>query len=400
VKCEVCGEDALGPVIDFGLQPLADDLVQFDDTRDSLKFEQSVILCCSCLTVLQIHQVPKEILFSNNYHYRASLTKDVIAGMDQLVTHVLKYKSDIKRSYTVVDIGCNDGSMLKIFRERMNCVTIGVDPTNAILEAQDSVDVIYQRFFDFEMALEIKSKHGFPDVVTFTNVFAHIENFEGLMLALVELIGPDTLVVIENHYLGSILESKQFDSFYHEHPRTYSVNSFAVIANKLGVHINHIEFPSRYGGNIRVTMSKISEVSENLSKLLESESNFPKRFELLRNDYKQWVKISTITLGKLSSEGQFIGKSLPARAVMLITSLGITEKEMPFVFEKPGSPKIGSYVPGTRIQIRSDDELEDFNSYPIVLWAWHISAEVIAYLENRNYLGSMLVPLPNFREVH
>ena len=178
------------------------------------------------------------------------------------------------------------------------------------------------------------------------------------------------------------------------------MNSFAVIANKLGVHINHIEFPSRYGGNIRVTMSKISEVSENLSKLLESESNFPKRFELLRNDYKQWVKISTITLGKLSSEGQFIGKSLPARAVMLITSLGITEKEMPFVFEKPGSPKIGSYVPGTRIQIRSDDELEDFNSYPIVLWAWHISAEVIAYLENRNYLGSMLVPLPNFREVH
>ena len=400
MRCEVCNEDALGPIIDFGLQPLADDLIQIGDNRDSLKFKQSVILCCACLTVLQIHQVPKEILFSNNYHYRASLTKDVIRGMDQLVTHVIKYKSEKNRIYTVLDIGCNDGSLLKIFKERMDCLTIGIDPTDAILEAQGFVDVIYQKFFTFQVASEFKLKHGCPDVITFTNVFAHIENFEGLLAALAELVGPDTLVVIENHYLGSIIESKQFDSFYHEHPRTYSVNSFVVIAKRLGLNINHIEFPARYGGNIRVTMAMNLDIYDNLSELINSESTFPEKFELLQSEYGQWIQNSAIVLDELFSQGQFMGKSLPARAVMLITSLGITENEMPYVFEKPGSPKIGSYVPGTRIQIRSDDELEDFNAYPIILWAWHISAEVVGYLKDKNYSGAIYTPLPNFKELY
>jgi SAM-dependent methyltransferase len=319
--------------------------------------------------------------------------------MAELVTHVLAYKNEKNRCYTILDIGCNDGSLLNLFKEGIDCLTIGVDPTDAILEVQASVDVTYQQFFTLETASEIKSKYGYPDVITFTNVFAHIEDFEGLLNALIELIGPETLVVIENHYLGSIIESKQFDSFYHEHPRTYSVNSFVVIAEKLGLNINHVEFPSRYGGNIRVTLSKELGTFENLDQLLNSELNIPIKFELLQKSYEQWILDSKITVQELSSRGPFIGKSLPARAVMLITSLGLTEKDMPFVFEKPGSPKIGSYVPGTRIEIRSDDELLDFNSYPIVLWAWHISTEIRSYLKDKKYLGAVFTPLPVFKKL-
>ena len=398
--CEVCLEVASGPKMDFGFQPLADDLVKIGDTGESLRFQQSVILCCNCFTVLQTHQVPKEVLFSSNYHYRASLTKDVIQGMSELVTHVLRYKNDVSRRYTILDVGCNDGTLLNLFKERIDCVTVGVDPTDAILEATSNVNFTYKQFFTLKSASEIRLKHGFPDVITFTNVFAHIEDFEALLGALSELIGSETTLVIENHYLGSIIESKQFDSFYHEHPRTYSLRSFVVIADKLGLNINHVAFPSRYGGNIRVTMSKEPKVFEGLTELLNSELAIPEKFEQLQSHYMLWMENSKQAVQELSSKGKFIGKSLPARAVMLITSLGITEKEMPFVFEKPGSPKIGSYVPGTRIEIRSDDELKDFNCYPIVLWAWHIGPEITSYLIANNYMGDVFMPMPVFKKVN
>ena len=64
------------------------------------------------------------------------------------------------------------------------------------------------------------------------------------------LIDENTLV-IENHYLGSVIR-KQFDTFYHEHPRTYSLSSFLHISKLLGLHLTLCEFPKRYGGNIRV----------------------------------------------------------------------------------------------------------------------------------------------------
>ena len=70
------------------------------------------------------------------------------------------------------------------------------------------------------------------------------------------MINEDTVLIIENHYLGSILKKNQFDTFYHEHPRTYSLKSFNFIAKKLNVNILKVQFPKRYGGNIRVILGR------------------------------------------------------------------------------------------------------------------------------------------------
>src|ERR1041384_412396 len=96
-----------------------------------------------------------------------------------------------------------------------------------------------------------------PDVITFTNVFAHIEHLDNVLRALKRLMAEQTVVVIENHYLGAVLDGNQFDTFYHEHCRTYSYTSFVHIAESLGVRLLKVDFPSRYGGNIRVFLGTI-----------------------------------------------------------------------------------------------------------------------------------------------
>ena len=140
---------------------------------------------------------------------------------------------------------------------KKNAITIGVEPTNACLSAKKNHH-IYNDFFSEKIAKKIKSKFRKIDFIIFTNVFAHINNLEKLLNNLRILTTANTRIVIENHYLGAVLNKKQFDTFYHEHPRTYSLNSFYKIAKLLDMYVDQFEFPKRYGGNIRVIFSKES----------------------------------------------------------------------------------------------------------------------------------------------
>src|SRR5258705_382799 len=97
-------------------------------------------------------------------------------------------------------------------------------------------------FFTEATADQIVAAHGKPDFITFTNVFAHIEGLGGVIAALKRLIGDHTVLVIENPYLGSVLLTNQFDTFYHEHPRTYSYRSFVFIARALGLNLIDVQF--------------------------------------------------------------------------------------------------------------------------------------------------------------
>ena len=84
-SCEVCGQAKLESVIDLGSHPLCDDLVPVADTRQCELYPIEILYCANCRTAHQRFQVPKKILFSRNYHYRARLTADVVNGLAALV---------------------------------------------------------------------------------------------------------------------------------------------------------------------------------------------------------------------------------------------------------------------------------------------------------------------------
>jgi SAM-dependent methyltransferase len=396
MKCEVCGSTFGDLVLNLGNHPLCDDLAPIGTHPNAEEFPQRISLCEECLTAHQTIPVRKEILFKPTYHYRASLTKDVLDGMASLAEDLGPFIRESKKSAVVLDIGCNDGSLLGIFKELYSCTTVGVDPTGAILESGDKVDHKYNGYFDAEILKVILENHGQPDLITFTNVFAHIEDLPGLIRNLKALIGKTTTLVIENHYLGSILERNQFDTFYHEHPRTYSLRSFKFIAESLGMFISDVKFPARYGGNIRVTFTQNGH-NANLDIYEKQEELFVSQFIEMQNVYDKWKINSRSVLDELSRKGKFYGKALPGRAVMLINSLEIDEQTMPVLFEQPASPKVGNYVPGTRIEILSDELISELSPQVLIIWSWHIVDEIVKYLDQLGFKGEIWVPLPEFR---
>ena len=393
-SCEVCGNDTLRSILSLGSYPLCDDLPRVGDERVVASHPQEILICDVCLTAHQRFQVPKELLFPPSYHYRSRLTGDVLRGMKNLVEETLTWKPPVAGA-TVLDIGCNDGSLLGQFKEKM-LTTVGVDPTDAIRESGARIDYSFQTFFDDSLADRLAADFGPLDYIVMTNVFAHIEDLPELCRNLKKLMGPQTLVVIENHYLGSVTRSRQFDTFYHEHPRTYSARSFVFIAEALDCQLVAVEFPSRYGGNIRVTMSR---KSPNEAAMLPDEHEIPNQLEELQSFFSRWLVESRESIDDLSARGPFIGKALPGRAVMLINALEIDSHVMPFILEKPDSPKVGHWVPNTRIEVVPDAWLRHEKPADVVVWAWHIVDEVVSYLADFGYSGRVWTPLPEFRQI-
>ena len=128
-----------------------------------------------------------------------------------------------------LDIGCNDGSLLDLFK-KYKAITIGVEPTNACVHAKKR-HYILNNFFSKKIASKIKKKFKEIDYIIFTNVFAHINNLDDLIKNLKILKSSNTKIIIENHYLGSVLEKNNL-TLLPRASRTYSLK-FLKIAESL-----------------------------------------------------------------------------------------------------------------------------------------------------------------------
>jgi hypothetical protein len=394
-KCEVCGNESLESVLNLGSHPMCDDLVPVGDTRKCRDYPIEILFCKNCNTAHQRFQVPKQELFPTTYHYRSRFTADVLNGMAGLVESCEQRFGNLAGK-KILDIGCNDGSLLDFFHKK-GALTLGIEPTGAYRDAEEKGHITFNNFLSPEVAEAIVKVHGKPDFITFTNVFAHIENLHEVLNSLKQLMAPQTVIIIENHYLGAVLEGNQFDTFYHEHPRTYSYTSFVHMSRSLGVQLLEVEFPSRYGGNIRVFLGKNANFSArgsvDLVNLSAKEDQFIENFATLQSNVDSWIKIKKHSIQELVKQfGKIRAKAFPGRAAILVKLLGLNEELISAVYEKPGSLKIGHYLPGTRIPICSDEDLFAFTdlTLPLLNLAWHIPSEIRNYMSKHEYTGPVI----------
>jgi hypothetical protein len=381
MKCEVCCSEDVIDVLDLGEQPLCDDLIPIGSNENCKLYPIKIAFCNTCGTALQKHQIERNTLFPANYHYRAKRTPSVLESMERLVSKVDKLTKKDNRTQIVLDVGCNDGALLDYFKEK-GFKTFGIDPTNAADEAGKNHFVIKDYFDKSSSNMLHDCIGGFPDIITFTNCFAHINNFKELISSLSALMGENTLLVIENHYLGTVLNTNQFDTFYHEHPRTYSYHSFRAIAERLNAKIIDCCFTTRYGGNIQVFISKngirsVVETDETCQELLL-------KFKTMSNYVPKWKEEKLRELEDLVKEnGPLKGIGFPGRASILTNLLGLNEQMLSATYEIKGSIKTGNYIPGSRIPILPEVEL--FTNYAdtgtLLNLAWHIEKDVVKNLK-------------------
>ena len=237
-------------------------------------------------------------------------------------------------------------------------------------------------------------------MVTATNVFAHIEQVNEVVLNIVSLLKDDGVFVSESHYLLPLIETVQYDTIYHEHLRYYSLTSLSYLLASHGLEVFRCKEIPTHGGSIRVYAARKGQraidpsVTEQLKK---EEASILKRSVL--DAFAARVVQSKLALHALLADikkrGEVIvGIGAPSRASTLINYTGLDDGIIDAVLEIEGSYKIGKYMPGTLIPVAHERKLYSEQPDYALLFSWHIADELIPKLRKLGYKGRFIVPLP------
>lgn len=238
--CRVCTTENLEKVLDFGMTPLANSYVDKKDLdKPELFFPLQVNKCRLCDNLQLAHVVDPEIMFKN-YLY-ASSTSPVF------VKHFEEFAEKMGKKEFVVDIGSNDGILLKPFQD-MGCKVLGVEPAENI---KSDVPVV-RAFFTTGLAKKIVSEDGKADLITATNVFAHIDDLDEIVNGVKILLKDDGVFVVEVTDAEQMLKDGTFDLIYHEHVNYWTDSTIRRFFSLRGMQVSKIEKVAVHGGSLRV----------------------------------------------------------------------------------------------------------------------------------------------------
>jgi len=404
-SCQICNSIDLFNFADLGYHPTVNDFIPFNSKPSTIEYYPLDLFYCSKCSLVQIATIvdPKKI-FPKNYAYRSGTTKILIDNFKDLALKASNF-INFEPIDLVIDIGSNDGTLLQNFKN-LNVRVLGVEPTDvATLAIQNGIET-YNNLFNEESSFEIQKSYGKAKLITAANVFAHIEDIHGVVRGIKNLLETGGIFISENHYLGSLIDTLQYDTIYHEHLRYYSLRSLNALFDMHDLEIFHAEKIPTHGGSVRVFSCQkgIREKTQMFLKLLNEEPKIENERDILKNFDKR-IKHSRIeillALFELKSqEKKIVGISAPSRASTLINYLGLNNQIIDYICEVDQSLKLNKYMPGTDIPVVSEKKLFVDQPEYAFLFSWHIADELISKLKKNGYRGKFIIPLPVLKIIH
>lgn len=403
-RCQITGSSDLNLVIDLGHQAPCDSLLTAEMLDRPEKTYPLRLMHCPESGLAQLdYVVDGAEIYYPDYPYRSGISKPLElyqrAFADRIVEHF-----GIAPGALCVDIGSNDGTLLTGFK-RHGCRALGVEPTNIahIARTENGIETI-QQFFTESLARDMSRDYGRPQVITMTNVFAHMAPLGDVMRGLVELLHRDGVFITESQYLLDLLEKNQFDGIYHEHIRTYSLKSLVTLFAYYGLEVFDVERGERYGGNIRAYVARkgLYPVAPAVGEMLALEDRIglhtPQAWEKFRaRVYENRDKFMEFVYQVHLRGQRLVGNSCPGRGSTLLNFYGVTPDLMPYIGELSTSLKLGLYLPGKHIPIVNNRRIVEEQPDYLVLLAWHYAEPIVERLRGEGVRSTLVTPLPEFR---
>lgn len=402
--CRLCGSLALKNVLSLTPTPPANSFVPKSKLFEAQEtFPLDLFICSNCSHIQLLDVVDPKILFEN-YVY-------VSGTSPSFVKHFEKYAQSISATYAkgstslIVDIGSNDGTLLKFFKD-YGFNVLGIDPAKEIAkEANQKGIPTIDDFFTQEIAYSVHEKHGPAQIICANNMFAHSDNLNAIANGIKILLADDGVFVFEVSYLVDVISKTLFDTIYHEHVSYHSVKPLVSFFQKHGMElIESVRIPT-HGGSIRgVAQKKLGHRKVGLSVkqcLAEEErlqldlSETFVNFGLKINSLKK-VLIETLTLLKRKGK-RIAGYGAPAKATTLMYHFDIDSELIDFIIDD--SPiKQNLYSPGLHVPVLPASAIESTQPDYLIILAWNFAEPIISNLgafHNRG--GRFIIPLPEFK---
>ncbi len=403
--CAFCDDADLVSILDLGDVGLAGSFLEKDQLEHEKKYRLRLAFCRSCFAVQVIDGIPPAIFFEDYFYFSSAIAT--------LRSHFKNYATEVierfipSKNGVVLEIGCNDGVLLKPIADMQVSTVIGVDPARNVLSTiNDDRVIVVNDYFNETLASDLREKYGGANIILANNVFAHIQDISGVTRAIKFMLSEDGVFVFEVHYLGNIIENNQYDMIYHEHIYYYSISSLLKHFSKHSMCLFDVKLVPTHGGSIRVfacnaASKRATFKSELLSRLIEKEhkenynnemffQGFSSRIEKLREDL-------LLCLRNYKKQGKtIVGYGASGRANTILQFCKIDGSLLDYMIDDAPA-KRGFYTPGSHLEIKSSDALEAHNKPDIVvIFAWAFKNEIVR--RNENFLndgGTFVIPLPH-----
>lgn len=399
--CRVCTKNILKKVLTLGPTPLANAFLTEQQTNTSEKFYPLDVYFCTNCHFLQLGHVVSPLLLFQNYVYVSSTSQVFIRHFEQYAENVFKrLKLDINS--LVIDIGSNDGILLKPFK-KLGTKVLGIEPADNIAKIArvEGIDTISE-YFSKKLAHFVVEKYRKADIITANNVFAHIDDLDEVIEGLKILLKDNGVFIMEAPYLIDFLQKRYFDLVYHEHLSYWSVDALQTLFKRFNMTVFHVEKVAVHGGSIRVFVKKDKgkfSIDKSVKQFLIKESRMKLKdittyLDYARKVYKNKVKL-LLLLEKLKSAGKTIAAyGAPAKGNTLLNFFSIGTETLDFVVDD-SKFKQGLFTPGKHIPVVSSEQIYTKKPDYVLILAWNFADSIMdTHKKYKKTGGKFIVPVP------
>lgn len=405
--CRLCGSTRMELVLPILPSPIGDAFVSKDELGEQQQlFPLDTYICLECGHLQNLDVVDPEILF-RNYTYRTSASMGLVEHFREYAEAVVSGLG-IPKDSLVVEIGSNDGSLLKAYKALGMRVT-GIDPARSIAKIATNEGIkTLPEFFTSAIAKIILAEYGPAKLMCANNVFAHADNIADIVKGIRSLLTQDGVFVFEVSYVPDIIDNFVFDTIYHEHVSHHALIPLERFFNSLDMTLFDVERVPTKGGSIRGFAQPMSTGRRPKSELLvqmvaEEDRRGIALPGIYRDFYREIERRKKAVLGYLDkaiSEGKTIAAY--GASTTTTTLLYHFELQTRIKFILDDNPvKFDLYSPGAHIPVYSSSHL--YTSPPpdiIVILAWQYAAQIINRHGRFIELGGrFMVPLPDMKIV-
>ncbi len=392
-KCLLCKNTKLVSLFNVG-NLYVSNFVKKKDIKKGVKSPLNLLYCKSCTLIQLSHIAPQELMYRRFYWYKSGVTKIMKDALKNIYSESLKHIK-LKKNDVILDIGANDGTLLKYFK-KSGYKTIGCEPANNLKkELSFNCDHVINNFWSYKELKKIllKKKISKPKIITAIGMFYDLEDPNKFISDSTKSLDDNGIFIAQLMCLKSMIKQNDLGNICHEHIEFYSLKSLKYLFEKNGMEIFKIEENDINGGSYRIYCRKYKKgsirlKSENVLKLMR---DFVKRVKKNKTNIVQFIN------KKLKEKKRVFLYGASTKGNTFLQYYKLDHKKIPFASERTPS-KWGRYTIGTGIKIISESEARKLKPDYFLVTPWAFIKEFVK--REKNWLkggGKFIVPFPKLK---
>ena len=380
-KCRLCNYTNLKKIFSFSKIPISEKYENQKKKIQKIQVPLTLYFCFNCKNV-QVKEVINPNLLWKNYTYFSAQTKAIVNHFKNFSKKTIK-KFNLSTQDIILDIGSNDGSLLKEFKSKGFKNVLGVDPAKKIVQIANKKKIkTFHSFFDKHFSNKLVKKKIRPKIITAFNVFAHSNKMIEFVQSIKNILRKDGIFIFEVQYLKDIIDKEIIGTFFHEHMNHYSVIALENFFKKNDLFLFNVEKVKIQKGSIIGYVCHrnfIKNKSQKLKEIIELEKKskidkiqtIKKIQRIIRTNKSKALKIINQSYKKKLICGYGAARS----GALLAINYGL-EKKIKYIFDDH-KMKVNKFSEINYAKVLPTSKIQSIKPALCI---------ILAYLHNRNII--------------